>query len=71
MLDKGDWEFENEWGEYLYHQIDVANTWGLKPSVLGICQEDDDSTLMIAYTRTRALRAAWENQVAERERKAK
>lgn len=69
MLDKGDWKFEDDWGQYLYHQIDVAHQWGMRPSELGICEPADDPPLMVAYARNKSLRAAWEAQVAERERK--
>jgi hypothetical protein len=71
MLDKSDWQFEEEWGEYLYHLIDVAHQWGLKPSDIGICEMTYDVPLMVAYVRNKALRMAWENQVAEREAKKK
>lgn len=69
MLDEGDWKFDHEWGEYLFHLIDVAHEWGLLPSTLGVCEPESDHALMVAYIRNKALRAAWENQIAERERK--
>jgi len=71
MLDKGDWKFEEEWGEYIYHLVDVAHQWRLKPSEMGVCEPQYDIPLMVAYARNKALRIAWENQVAERERKTK
>lgn len=71
MLDEGHWKFEDELGEYIYHLVDVAHQWGVLPSTLGICETDNDIPLMVAYARNKALRMAWENQVAEREAKKK
>lgn len=71
MLDKGDWEFVEEMGQYIYHLVDVAFQWGMKPSEVGVCEPEYDVPLMVAFARNKAMRAAWETQVAEQERKKK
>lgn len=47
----------------------AAKTWGVVPSVLGICQPEDDLTYMVAYIRTESTMQALEAQEAEREAK--
>jgi hypothetical protein len=63
---------EGEWTYSLYFTlVDAAKDWGRTPSEFGLCNPEDDPSVMAAYTKTVATMRAWEHQEQEREAERK
>ncbi len=45
--------------------VDVAHDWGMRPSQLGLCKEEDDLSVMTAFTSTVGKMRGYESQVAQ------
>lgn len=69
MLPSGKWSFIDPLGGAIFNQIGVAKKWGILPSELGICEEQEDLLLMTAYTRIDNLMQGWDNHIANKNTK--
>lgn len=49
----------------LYEQVDTAYYWKMKPSVFGICEPDEDASLMHAYKIKSQQIEQWERHLAK------
>lgn len=47
--------------------VDTAHDWGYKPSEFGLCLEEDNLSVMSAFTATTSRMRGWENDEQERE----
>jgi len=50
----------------LFELVHVAHDWGMRPSVLGLCDPEDDAEIMTAYTLSQDNVGAWERYQAEK-----
>lgn len=64
-LDDGDWYYSR-----YFALVDTCHDWGVRPSSFGLCREEDDLSVMQAFTATVARMRAWEAQEAGRKQEA-
>jgi len=49
--------------------VQATKAWGVLPSAVGLCSEDDDIAYMVAWEQAENRMIAWERQEQEKEAK--
>lgn len=49
--------------------VGVCKSWGRLPSEMGLCSDDDNLALMVAYDKSIGSMQSWEQQEQERKNK--